>query len=127
MCLAVPGKLVEITVASSADGKNSRTVSVVPVESELAIRNRDWVEGNLRKVDQATGGKVAYVYVPNTSTAGYAFFKRYFYPQAYKDAVILDERFNGGGSLADYYIDVVSKKLYRFAGGLTSLPPTAIR
>jgi tricorn protease len=108
------GKLVEITVASNADGKNSRTVSVVPVESELAIRNRDWVEGNLRKVDQATGGKVAYVYVPNTSTAGYTYFKRYFYPQAYKDAVILDERFNGGGSLADYYIDVVSKKLIAY-------------
>ncbi|HSE62719.1 MAG TPA: PDZ domain-containing protein [Thermoanaerobaculia bacterium] len=108
------GKLVEITVASSADGKNSRTVSVVPVESELAIRNRDWVEGNLRKVDQATGGRVAYVYVPNTSTAGYTYFKRYFYPQAYKDAVILDERFNGGGSLADYYIDVVSKKLIAY-------------
>jgi tricorn protease len=108
------GKLVEITVAPNADGKNSRTVSVVPVESELAIRNRDWVEGNLRKVDQATGGRVAYVYVPNTSTAGYTYFKRYFYPQAYKDAVILDERFNGGGSLADYYIDVVSKKLIAY-------------
>jgi len=108
------GKLIEITVGPNADGKGSRTVSVVPVESELALRNRDWVEGNLRKVDAATGGRVAYVYVPNTSTAGYAYFKRYFYPQAYKDAVILDERFNGGGSLADYYIDMVSKKLIAY-------------
>ena len=108
------GKLIEITVGPNADGKGSRTVSVVPVESELALRNRDWVEGNLSKVDAATGGRVAYVYVPNTSTAGYAYFKRYFYPQAYKDAVILDERFNGGGSLADYYIDMVSKKLIAY-------------
>jgi len=108
------GKLVEITVAPTADGKGSRTISVVPVDSELALRNRDWVEGNLRKVDAATGGKVAYVYVPNTSGLGYAYFKRYFYPQAYKDAVILDERFNGGGSLADYYIDIVSKKLIAY-------------
>jgi tricorn protease len=108
------GKLIEITVGPNADGKGSRTVSVVPVETELALRNRDWVEGNLRKVDAATGGRVAYVYVPNTSTAGYTYFKRYFYPQAYKDAVILDERFNGGGSLADYYIDMVSKKLIAY-------------
>jgi tricorn protease len=108
------GKLIEITVGPNANAQGSRTVSVVPVETELALRNRDWVESNLRKVDAATGGRVAYVYVPNTSTLGYAYFKRYFYPQAYKDAVILDERFNGGGSLADYYIDIVSKKLIAY-------------
>ena len=108
------GKLIEITVGSSPDGKGSRTVSVVPVASELALRNRDWVEGNLRKVDAATGGRVAYVYVPNTSGAGYTYFRRYFYPQAYKEAVIIDERFNGGGSVADYYIDVLQKKLISY-------------
>ena len=105
------GKLIEITVGPSPDGKGSRTVSVVPIASELALRNRDWVEGNLRKVDAATGGRVAYVYVPNTGGSGYTYFKRYFYPQSYKDAVILDERFNGGGSVADYYIDVLQKKM----------------
>jgi len=52
---------------------------------------------------------VAYVYVPNTSTLGLIYFKRYFYPQAEKDAIIVDERFNGGGSLADYYIDHLRK------------------
>jgi tricorn protease len=105
------GKLIEITVGPSPDGKGSRTVSVVPIETELALRNRDWVEANLRKVDAATGGRVAYVYVPNTGGSGYTYFKRYFYPQSYKDAVILDERFNGGGSVADYYIDVLQKKM----------------
>nr|MDQ5873588.1 PDZ domain-containing protein [Acidobacteriota bacterium] len=108
------GKLIEITVGPNVDGKGARTVTVVPVASEGALRNRDWVEGNLRKVDAATGGKVAYVYVPNTAGAGYTYFRRYFYPQSYKQAVILDERFNGGGSLADYYIDVVSKKLIAY-------------
>jgi tricorn protease len=108
------GKLTEITVGPNADGKGARTVSVVPVASEGALRNRDWVEGNLRKVDVATGGKVAYVYVPNTAGAGYTYFRRYFYPQSYKQAVILDERFNGGGSLADYYIDVIQKKLIAY-------------
>ncbi|MGE5278529.1 MAG: S41 family peptidase [Acidobacteriota bacterium] len=108
------GKLIEITVGPNPDGKGSRTVSVVPIASELPLRNRDWVESNIRKVDAATGGRVAYVYVPNTSDPGYASFTRYFYPQAYKDAVILDERYNGGGSIADYYIDVLQKKVIAY-------------
>ncbi len=102
-------KIVEITVGPNPDGKGSRTVQVVPVADDFALRNRDWVEGNLKKVEEATGGKVAYVYVPNTSTQGYIYFRRYFFPQAYKEAIIVDERFNGGGSVADYYIDWLSK------------------
>ena len=103
------GKLTEITVGPNPDGTSSRTVTVVPIASETALRNRDWVESNIRKVDAATKGRVAYVYVPNTAGLGHTYFKRYFYPQAYKDAVILDERYNGGGSVADYYIDVLQK------------------
>jgi tricorn protease len=103
------GKIIEITVGPNPDGSGSRAVSVVPIGSESALRNRDWVEGNLKKVDEATNGRVAYVYVPNTSTLGHIYFKRYFYPQAYKDAIIVDERFNGGGSIADYYIDNLRK------------------
>ncbi|MDI6698681.1 MAG: PDZ domain-containing protein [Candidatus Saccharicenans sp.] len=102
-------KIVEITVGPNPDGKGSRTVQVVPVADDFALRNRDWVEGNLKKVEEATGGRVAYVYVPNTSTQGYIYFRRYFFPQAYKEAIIVDERFNGGGSVADYYIDWLSK------------------
>jgi len=103
------GKIVEITIGPNADGSGSRTVQVVPVANEGALRNRDWVEGNLRKVDKATGGRVAYVYVPNTAGAGHSYFKRYFYPQVHKDAMIVDERFNGGGSVADYYIDIMRR------------------
>ena len=103
------GKIVEITVGPNPDGTGSRTVQVVPVADEGGLRNRDWVEGNLRKVEAATGGRVAYVYVPNTTTQGYIYFKRYFFPQADKDAIIVDERFNGGGSVADYYIDWLRK------------------
>jgi len=101
---------IEITVGPNADGKGARHITVVPVASEDALRNRDWVEGNLRKVNAATDGRVAYVYVPNTASLGHTYFKRYFYPQAYKDAIIIDERFNGGGSLADYYIELLQKQ-----------------
>jgi tricorn protease len=108
------GKIVDITVGPNADGTGSRTVQVVPIATEAALRNRDWVEGNIKKVDAATGGRVAYVYVPDTSTSGYNYFRRYFYPQSHKDAVIVDERFNGGGSLADYYIDNLQRPLIAY-------------
>ena len=103
------GKIVEITVGPSPDGAGARTVKVVPLESEGALRNRDWVEGNLKKVHEATDGRVAYVYVPNTAGAGYEYFKRYFFPQANKEALIIDERHNGGGQLADYYINIMRR------------------
>jgi tricorn protease len=105
------GKIIEITVGPNPDGSGSRTVQVVPIPNESALRNRDWVEGNLKKVDEATGGRVAYVYVPNTTNQGHAYFKRYFYPQSYKEAIIVDERFNGGGQAADYYIDILRRPL----------------
>ncbi|HEX4954492.1 MAG TPA: PDZ domain-containing protein [Thermoanaerobaculia bacterium] len=103
------GKNVEITVGPKADGSGSRTVTVVPIEREGALRVRDWVEGNLRRVNEATGGRVAYVWVPDTTLEGHVYFKRYFFPQAHKQAIILDERFNGGGQIADYYIDVLRR------------------
>jgi len=105
------GKIIEITVGPNPDGAGSRTVQVVPIPNEGALRNRDWVEGNLKKVNDATGGRVAYVYVPDTANQGHTYFKRYFYPQSYKEAIIVDERFNGGGQAADYYIDILRRPL----------------
>jgi tricorn protease len=101
------GMIVELTVGPNPDTSGSRTIKVVPIGDESELRNRDWVEGNLKRVHEATGGQVAYVYVPNTAGEGHAYFKRYFFPQANKKAIIVDERYNGGGSLADYYIDIL--------------------
>ena len=101
------GKITELSIGATADDKNARTVKVVPIDNESALRNRDWVEGNLKKVTEATNGQVAYVYVPNTADAGHEYFKRYFFPQANRKAIIVDERFNGGGQLADYYINLL--------------------
>jgi tricorn protease len=103
------GKIVEITVGPNPEGTGSRTIPVVPVSEEVALRNRDWVEGNLKKVEAATGGRVAYVYVPNTAGLGHTYFKRYFFPQVDKEAIIVDERHNGGGQVADYYIDLLRR------------------
>jgi len=105
------GRFTEITVGPSADGKGSRTVNVVPIESESALRSRDWVERNLRYVTEKTNGRVAYVWVPNTADTGHEYFKRYFYPQANREAIIVDERYNGGGLVADYYIDILRRPM----------------
>ncbi|MBE0667036.1 MAG: PDZ domain-containing protein, partial [Bacteroidales bacterium] len=103
------GRIVELTIGPNPDYTGSRVVKVVPVENESSLRNRDWVEGNLKKVTEATNGQVAYVYVPNTAGDGHEYFKRYFFPQADRKAIIIDERFNGGGLIADYYIDILRK------------------
>ena len=105
------GKSVVLRVGPSPDGKGAREVTVVPVESERGLRNLAWIEGNRRKVDEMTGGRVAYVYLPNTAGRGYLSFNRYFFAQVGKDAVILDERFNGGGDIADYVIDALRRPL----------------
>ena len=108
------GKIVELTVGPNPDYAGSRVIRVVPIGSETGLRNRDWVEGNLRKVTEATDGKVAYVYVPNTAGQGHEYFKRYFFPQANRKAIIIDERFNGGGMIADYYIDLLQRPLQSY-------------
>jgi tricorn protease len=121
-------KIITLRVSSSADGNNSRTVKVVPIASEVALRNRDWVEGNMKKVSEATNGQVAYVYVPNTTTEGHEYFKRYFFPQANRAAIIVDERFNGGGQLADYYIDLLKRpaqSYWRYRYGKDQKAPNA--
>ena len=103
------GKQTVLKVGPHPDGTGSREVTVVPVESETALRGLDWIEGNRRKVDELSGGKLAYVYLPNTPGAGYTNFNRYFFAQVGKQGAILDERFNGGGQLADYIIDYLHR------------------
>ena len=125
------GTIVELTIGPNADGSSSRTVDVVPIANEQSLRNRAWVEGNLRKVDEATNGRVAYVYVPNTANLGHTYFKRYFFPQADREAIIIDERYNGGGQVADYYIDLLRRpELCRWAmryGGDIKTPLSSIQ
>ena len=104
-------KQIVIKVNSKADLKGARTVTVVPVSDDRSLRYRAWVEHNREYVDKATGGRVAYVYMPNTSWAGYNSFNRYYFAQLDKEAVILDERWNGGGKTADYVIDLLDRPL----------------
>jgi tricorn protease len=96
----------------SMDG--ARTVTVVPVPNEVQLRRRAWVEGNRRRVDELSGGRLAYVWLPNTATAGYDYFNRYYFAQQHKQGAVIDERFNGGGSAADYMVELMGRRLTGF-------------
>ncbi len=104
------GKQVALKVGPNADGSGSREVEVVPLADEDDIRNLDWIESNRRKVDELSGGKLAYVYLPDTEAGGYTNFNRYFFAQVGKEGAILDERFNHGGQLADYIVDYLRRE-----------------
>jgi len=105
------GRQTRLTVNQKPELKDAREITVVPVASEVGLRQRDWIEGNRRKVDELSGGKLAYVWVPDTGGGGYANFNRYYYAQQDKKGAIIDERFNHGGSIADYIVENLSRKL----------------
>ncbi len=108
---ATAGKAVTIKVGPSADGKGSREVLVVPVEDESSLRNLAWIEDNRRKVDQLSGGRVAYVWLPDTHAGGFVNFNRYYFAQTGREGAVIDERFNGGGYLADYFVDYLHRTI----------------
>jgi tricorn protease len=124
------GKQTIITVASSADGKDAREVTVTPVANDHALRNYAWIENNRREVARLSGGKLGYVYLPDTAYGGFTNFNRYFFSQVDKQGIILDERFNHGGQVADYIIDILSRKpmsmLVPRDGNITLDPPLAV-
>jgi tricorn protease len=123
-------KQVVLKVGPTPDGKGSREVTVVPVGNERALRNLAWVDANRRAVDKLTGGRVAYIYLPDTYVQGYTRFNRYFFSQAGRDGVIVDERFNGGGLLADHVIDYLRQPIRNYAttrdGADQAFPTSAI-
>jgi tricorn protease len=104
------GHPIAIRVAP-ANGSNPRDLTVVPIASEADLRNIDWIESNQRKVDELSGGKLAYVYLPNTAGAGFTNFNRYYFAQTEKQGAVIDERFNGGGQVADYIVEAMNRKI----------------
>ena len=98
-----------LTVNSRPDMQGARQITVVPVANEQGLRTRAWVEANRRYVDSVSNGKLAYVYLPNTGVPGYTSFNRYYFAQQDRQGVVVDERYNGGGSAADYIVDLLGR------------------
>lgn len=98
-----------LTVNSRPDMTGARQITVMPIANEQGLRTRAWVERNRRIVDSISGGKIAYVYLPNTGQPGYTSFNRYYFAQQDRLGVVVDERYNGGGSAADYIVDLLGR------------------
>lgn len=104
-------KQTTLHINSSASFENSWTEIVKPIRSENSIRQRTWVEDNRRIVDKLSNGRLGYVWVPNTGGPGYVSFNRYYFAQQDKEGAVIDERFNGGGLLDDYMVDLMTRSL----------------
>jgi tricorn protease len=105
------GKQVKIKVNDKPSANGAREVTVKPVVSEYMLRYLDWVETRRAMVDEATGGRVGYIHVPNTSLLGLNEFSRSFFAQARKEGLIIDVRYNGGGMIPDMFIEHLQRNL----------------
>lgn len=122
------GRQTFIRVNKQPSTEGSRVITVVPVASDQGLRTREWIEANRRRVDELSGGRLAYVWLPNTAGAGYSYFTRYYYSQQQKDGAIIDERYNQGGQVADYIVNELDRKLmgyFALRDGKPSTSPTA--
>ena len=122
------GRQTLIRINNTPSMEGSRVLTVVPVASDQGLRTRAWIEANRRRVDELSGGRLAYVWLPNTGGGGYSSFTRYYYSQQQKDGAIIDERYNQGGMVADYIVNELDRKLlgyFALRDGKTSTSPTA--
>ncbi|HEY2824240.1 MAG TPA: PDZ domain-containing protein, partial [Gemmatimonadales bacterium] len=99
----------QLTVNNRPVMEGARKVTVIPVANEQGLRTRAWVEANRHIVDSLSHGQLAYVYIPSTGQPGYASFNRYYFAQQDRKGAVIDERYNSGGSAADYIIDVLQR------------------
>jgi tricorn protease len=122
-------RTVELTVNDLPSMEGSRKVIVKTMSSETRLRNLEWMETNRKYVDEKSGGKIGYVYMPNTSMLGQLQLVRQYYAQLDKEGIIIDERFNGGGQLSDRFLELIMRPrigyIYSRNGDLQSWPDKA--
>ena len=107
------GVLTELTINSKPSETGARKVVVNPIDNEEPLYHYAWVQDNLKKVEKATNGRVGYIYIPDMGPEGLNEFARYFYPQLDKEALIIDDRANGGGNVSPMILERLSREVYR--------------
>ena len=107
------GVLTELSVNTKASAEGARKVVVEPTDNEYPLYHYNWVQNNIRRVEEATNGRVGYIYIPDMGPEGLNEFARYFYPQLDKEALIIDDRANGGGNVSPMIIERLLRKPYR--------------
>ena len=104
-------KQVTLTVNSQPKAEGSRETVVIPIQDEHPLYYFNWVEDNVEKVNKATGGKVGYIHIPDMGVAGLNQFSKYYYPQLNKEALIIDDRGNGGGNVSPMILERLNRKM----------------
>ena len=113
------GVLTELTVNSKA-AAGGRKVVVKPISDEYPLYHYGWVMDKIRTVERLSDGKVGYIYIPDMGPDGLNEFARYFYPQLDKEALIIDDRANGGGNVSPMIIERLQRHAYRMTMYRTS-------
>lgn len=98
--IGTTGKTVELEVNTTPEIKHSRKVLVTPLADESQLYYYNWVQNNIRKVNEATQGQVGYIHIPDMGIQGLNEFVKHYYPQLGKKALIIDDRGNGGGNVS---------------------------
>jgi tricorn protease len=123
-------RLTTLTVGAAAGDPKARTYTVKPIGNDASLRYTAWVDDNREKVAKATGGRIAYIHVPNTATEGIQEFTKQYYPQVDKQGIIVDERFNAGGFVPDFFVERLRRQTMvywsRRDGADDRTPSTAI-
>jgi len=105
---------VQIMISKSKDMKDAKEIIAEPMRSETRLRHLGWIENNRKRVDEATNGKVGYIYVRSTGIDGQNELVRQFYAQMDKEGMIIDERFNSGGQIPDRFVELLDRKPLAF-------------
>ncbi len=108
------GKRIAIRVNSSPQPEGAREYWIRPVASELKLFYLDWVESRRRLVDRLSGGRIGYIHVPDTATEGNEELFRGMYAMAGKEALIIDDRYNGGGFIPVVMTELVSRSTLNY-------------
>ena len=105
------GKLVTLRINNKPAPQGAWEITVKPANSEAGVRYLDWIAVNRRKIEEATGGRIGYMHVPDTSFSGIIAFDKQFIAQLDKDGIIVDERDNSGGQIPDFYTEKLKRQL----------------
>ena len=126
LLLNTVGKSVELTINSTPTEIGARKVIIVPIQTEQQLVYYNWVQNNIQKVEQATGSQVGYIHIPNMVDEGLNEFVKYFYPQLNKKALIIDDRYNGGGNVSPIIVERLRREITRLSIARNQLIPNVV-
>lgn len=107
------GVPTELSINTRAEIEGARKIVITPIADEFPLYHYNWVQNNIKRVEEASGGKIGYIYIPDMGVEGLNEFARYFYPQVDKEGLIIDDRANGGGNVSPMILERLAREVYR--------------